>query len=1237
MVKPLEFSSTKDIKVPGRIIDQVLGQDEAIAIAKKAALQRRHILLVGEPGTGKCVGKNVVIPTSEGEWTAEELYNFLSKDAKIVEKEDGVYCNPTKEVEVFALNKEGRVIRKKIVNLYYARAKKKCLKIKSFAGAEVVVSGEHPLLTSENGEFVFKVAAEIREGEVVGVARRLPLLNKNETNISILPKIALITQKEGERFVQYRGINGVDSLVLHLPEKMNKDIAYFLGVYVAEGDYSDGLQFSNRDENIKKKIKEIAISDFAYPEQWIEIDRDGVKFKKSRTLACILECCFDQKLWDNEKRRTFVKQSHYKCVPKAVLNADETILRSFLAGYIDGDGHFDKEGLEVSSASKKLIEGLRIALLKLGILSRVKEKMKYAANTVKKTKREYYYLTVTGVENLLRLNQEIPLLKVYKKNKLVELSRKKGNTNVDLMYGVESLLGETKKLLRLDCKRYKIANQTFNRYVRGKQVPSRDYIRNFVLNLEEDLVTLRLKRDMLFMYKDYGKSLEDGIGNFYHDIKRSQGFVSHRMMQRYDQRLNKPYLKTVCLVNNIPNRTQEMYGMLRDVNECTALDLDVKITRKNSSVNVTRKLLVAFEKSRVNVNKKIVRLEEVLSKLRLIAYSDIFFDKIKKIEVCEEEVYDFEVEGVHNFITGSGIVVHNSLLGQALAELVSKEKLVDILCFHNENDENQPLIRTMPKGKGKDFVNKLKTQAATSYKGQNILFFILLIVVVITPWWVRKEYGDVMAAASLIGSMIFLASFVLFINLGRKLKPSGFRIPKLLVDNANTKTAPFLDATGAHAGALLGDCLHDPLQSGGLGTPAYERITAGMIHKANGGVLFIDEIATLQVHQQQELLTALQEKKYPITGQSERSSGAMVISEPVPADFILVAAGNLEAMKHVHPALRSRIRGYGYEVHMNETMDDTVENRNKLVQFVAQEVVKDKKIPHFTKDAVEQIILEARKMAGIAGKVTGRLRELGGLVRSAGDLALEEGAKLTTREHVLKAKKFSRPLEQQLADRYIENKKKYDVIITTGAKVGRVNGLAVIGSGAALSGLVLPIESEVSKGGNQANFVATGNLGKIAKEAIKNVSAIILKSFGEDIKENHDVYVQFLQTAAEGVEGDSASIAVATAIISALKRIPVRQDTAMTGSLSIRGEVLAIGGVTAKVEGAIETGLKQVIIPQSNEKDLVLSADQKNKIKIIPVGTIVEVLEHALVWDGKEGILRKIKEYQKNGGKKYKG
>jgi len=416
--------------------------------------------------------------------------------------------------------------------------------------------------------------------------------------------------------------------------------------------------------------------------------------------------------------------------------------------------------------------------------------------------------------------------------------------------------------------------------------------------------------------------------------------------------------------------------------------------------------------------------------------------------------------------------------------------------------------------------------------------------------------------------------------------------------------------------------------SGGLGTPAHERIIPGMIHRANDGVLFIDEIATLQPTTQQELLTAMQEKKYSITGQSERSSGAMTRTEACPCDFVLVASGNVETVNKIHPALRSRIRGYGYEVYMNNTMDDNEENRNKIEQFIAQEVSKDQKIPHFSKDAVEEIINQAKKMAGTSGKLTLRLRELGGLVRSAGDLANEEKATLVETKHIIAAMKIARPLEQQMADKYIENKKKYEVIITSGQKVGRVNGLAVIGSNVAYSGIVLPIESEITKGGKKAEFIATGKLGQIAKEAVKNVSAIVLKLFGEDIISKYDIFIQFIQTY-EGVEGDSASIAVATAIISALKQVPVKQEVAMTGSLSIRGEVLAIGGVTAKIEAAIEAGIKNVIIPKANEKDVILSKETHKKINIIPAADIYEVLEKALEWKGKENILRQIKQHQK--------
>lgn len=562
----------------------------------------------------------------------------------------------------------------------------------------------------------------------------------------------------------------------------------------------------------------------------------------------------------------------------------------------------------------------------------------------------------------------------------------------------------------------------------------------------------------------------------------------------------------------------------------------------------------------------------------------------------------------HVFLIGSP-GTGKSMIGQALAELMPKGKLQDILVLQNFKDENNPIIKSFPAGKGRSLYERAKVKAAYGMRNQHTLFFMLALVSIMLPWWIRDHYGDIMAAASLLAGMMFIVALAISMNLG--MRKSKKIEPKLLVDNSTVKNAPFIEATGAKSGALLGDCLHDPFQSGGLGTPAHLRIVAGMIHKANRGVLFIDEVATLDIKTQQDLLTALQEGEFPITGQSERSAGAMVRTKPVPCSFVLVAAGNVDTVQKMHPALRSRIRGYGYEVYMNDTVDDTPKNQNLIAQFVAQEVKKDKKIPHFSKTAVDEIIKEARKRAGQKGKLTLRLRDLGGLVRAAGDLANEKGDKLVELKHITAAKLIAKSLEQQIADKYIEKKKEYEVIRTSGKEVGRVNGLAVLGGDGHFSGIVQPIEVEVTlaSGKEKHRFLATGKLGEIAKEAITNVSAIIKKKFKADLK-NYDIYVQFLQTES-GLEGDSASVSVATAIISALKKKPVRQDTAMTGSLSVRGEVLPVGGVTAKVEAAIEAGLKRVLVPESNMRDVVLSKSQQSQIKIIPVRNISDVLKSA--------------------------
>ena len=549
-----------------------------------------------------------------------------------------------------------------------------------------------------------------------------------------------------------------------------------------------------------------------------------------------------------------------------------------------------------------------------------------------------------------------------------------------------------------------------------------------------------------------------------------------------------------------------------------------------------------------------------------------------------------------------------SLLAQAMSEILPVQKLLDILIYPNGEDSNNPKVRITKAGDGKKILTAARLEAKKSEDSMRMISFILPIgwMLLAGVFWQMGWYSDIIfAALLLIGAVLLIG-----LSIGGQMRhKESNATPKLLVNNLGKKIAPFFEGTGARAGALLGDVRHDPLQSGGLGTPAHLRVEPGMIHKASGGVLFVDEIATLTRKSQQELLTAMQEKKYSITGQSENSSGAMTRTDPVPCDFVLVAAGNYKDLEQVHPALRSRIRGYGYEVYMNVDMDDNEDNRHKIAQFVAQEVKKDFKIPHFDKEAVEEIIFEARKRAGRKGKLTLKLRDLGGLVRAAGDVAKEKGNSLVNAQDVLEAKMSARTLEAQMVDKAIEHKRDYEVYLNKGVAVGRVNGLAVFGDGSA--GSIIPIEAAVSppSSKNQSKVIATGKLGEIAREAVQNVSVLFKKVSSKKIAK--DIHIQFLQTY-EGVEGDSASVSIATAVISAIEEIPIRQEIAMTGSLSVRGEVLPIGGVSSKINAAIKAGFREVVVPVSNLQDIVVNKEDLKKIKVIPVKSLVDVLEVAL-------------------------
>ena len=178
-------------------------------------------------------------------------------------------------------------------------------------------------------------------------------------------------------------------------------------------------------------------------------------------------------------------------------------------------------------------------------------------------------------------------------------------------------------------------------------------------------------------------------------------------------------------------------------------------------------------------------------------------------------------------------------------------------------------------------------------------------------------------------------------------------------------------------------------------------------------------------------------------------------------------------------------------------------------------------------------------------------------------------------------------------------------------QVGQVVGLAWTEVG----GDLLTIESAVMPG--KGNIIRTGSLGDVMKESVEAARSVVRSraarlGIKDEMFEKRDIHIH-VPDGATPKDGPSAGIAMTTAFVSALTGIPVRADVAMTGEITLRGEVTAIGGLKEKLLAAHRGGIKTVLIPEENVKDLQeIPENVKNHLEIVPVRWIDQVLEVAL-------------------------
>ena len=378
---------------------------------------------------------------------------------------------------------------------------------------------------------------------------------------------------------------------------------------------------------------------------------------------------------------------------------------------------------------------------------------------------------------------------------------------------------------------------------------------------------------------------------------------------------------------------------------------------------------------------------------------------------------------------------------------------------------------------------------------------------------------------------------------------------------------------------LLGS-VHDPIYHGSkrdLAEVGVPEPKTGLVTEAHGGVLFIDEIGELDEILQNKLLKVLEDKRVEFSSSyydpDDENIPAYIkylFDKGAPADFVLIGATTKDPSQ-INPALRSRCTEVYFEPLSSKDIEGIVNNASEKLNVELEDGVGR---------LISQYTIEGRKAVNILADAYGY-----SLFNENGE---ESKNKITLKdvEEVISIGRYS-PFER------IDNLDK--------GEVGHVYGLGVSG----FLGSTIEIESTVfpakKKGHGTIKFNDTA--GSMAKDSVFNAASVIRKITNMDIND-YDIHVNVI--GGGKIDGPSAGAAITVCIISALTDRPIRQDIAITGEISLRGNVKPVGGIFEKIYGARRKGIKLVAIPKDNEKEVPLGLED---IEVKSINHIEELME----------------------------
>jgi lon-related putative ATP-dependent protease len=450
--------------------------------------------------------------------------------------------------------------------------------------------------------------------------------------------------------------------------------------------------------------------------------------------------------------------------------------------------------------------------------------------------------------------------------------------------------------------------------------------------------------------------------------------------------------------------------------------------------------------------------------------------------------------------------------------------------------------------------------------------------------------------------------------------------------------APVVAETHPTASNLLGRIVHKT--RGGETSTDFTQIKAGALFRANGGYLIVHAQDLLRDPTAWEgLKRALKNKEIELDDPGEPGRMVTIASlrpEPLPLAIKVCLIGTPDLYYALSRGDPDFAKLFKVKVDFDLEMDRTTTNLAKYLDFVVG-VAHEEKLRPLSRSGAARILEHAVRVSHHAEKLTTRFGWIADLLREANFYAEQEGATHIAREHIRRA------LDAR-ADRegFIELRMRDDVregrvrIETQGSVVGQANGLTVLDLGSYQFGMPARITCRVGAGKGEIIDIEreTDLGGPIHTKGTLILRGILLDRFGSETALKLSATVCIEQSYSD-IDGDSASLAEACALFSALAEAPIRQDLAITGSIDQRGQAQAVGGVNEKIEGFFRVarlrpndGPHTVVIPAANAKDLMLDEDviegcKAGKFSVITVETLEDALEvmTGRKWDkGKDNL-----------------